>query len=715
MIAAAEAERKVAIMLQLIPDQQNKSVAKSIEDQVNAIEAAITKIAQNAAKKRSEIYKKEAEDRNKFEKQAERDRNEFTKAEQRELEGILNEKNKVLEKAAADEKKQAERRERDQIKAQEMREKRAGKLMVRDAKAQQKARQDEAKAAKKHQEKMTSDIIAAQKMQVESKQKATEAGVAALQGTMDLVEGLAILGLVSEENFEKFARGFSKVQAGFKTLKGFTELVWKGREALIALNSATKAQATANALLSASNNRTAATQGALTASQSVGGGVGGLAMGVGGAALGGLALAAAAGAVAIYSLAEASRQEEEARKQNAERVKRNEERFEKNARDSHRRIIGRMQLNDTYHERRAEDRTSERDTRALMTRVNYELGGGSQDAIEDANNDRLIALREVQAAESEVEEAKTRSSMAQRRASAQLEEANRNLIETDLRRLQVMRNQQKAAEDQVKASREAVKAAQDSQKSELQRYSELNKYQKGRLREIAEKKIKGEKLSERDIRLLEATGQGADIVRDYRSQQGIAAGGEEVLAALSPTYRESKKSELEARDKEFVAVKIEARVEEERRKLKQDLPAEAQRQEELQKKRTKSRIAEDHARLRRFLRSIADNEENQNDPNNGRRNPFEPDPVYQLPLQRQLVQQATVPKRQQDQQAPQQQPAPQRQPEEQPAVDAADQVTQSGIGVEQALKVVLSAVAQNNAQLQASIENSDLMKGYYNV
>ena len=99
----------------------------------------------------------------------------------------------------------------------------------------------------------------------------------------------------------------------------------------------------------------------------------------------------------------------------------------------------------------------------------------------------------------------------------------------------------------------------------------------------------------------------------------------------------------------------------------------------------------------------------------GRRNPFEPDPVYQLPLQRQLVQQATVPKRQQDQQAPQQQPAPQRQPEEQPAVDAADQVTQSGIGVEQALKVVLSAVAQNNAQLQASIENSDLMKGYYNV
>ncbi|MEQ8636783.1 hypothetical protein [Gimesia maris] len=712
MIAAAEAERKVMITLQLIPDQQNNVIAKQFEDQVLNAERLTNATAEKGAKKRSEIRRREAGSTAAINKQQEAD-------ERREREHNLREKAAAAERAEKDEimryrriakrlvaerneKEQEEKRAQDafdtaRAREQDLREKRAGKLMVRDAKAQQKALHDEAKAVKKYQQKMTTDILAAQKMQVESKQKATEAGVAALQGTMDLVEGLATLGLVSEENFEKFAKGFSKVQAGFKALKGFTELVWKGREALIALNSATKAQATANALLAASNNKTAATQGALTAAQRVGGGTGGMALGIGGAAVGGLAVAAAAGAVAIYSLIEASRQEAEARKKNTERLKRDKEQIEKNERDTQRRIIERVQGFESYLEKQEGIRSSERSTKALQTRVNYELGGGNQNAIEAAKNDRLIALREVQAAESEMERAKKRTALAQYRAVNQLKEANRNLIEADLRRLQVMRDQQKVAEDQVKASREAVKVAQDTQKSELQRYAELSKYQQGRLKEIAEKKNKGENISERDIRLLEATGQGADIVRDYRSKQGIAAGGKKVLAAINPAYRASQKSEADARDSEFEAIKIEARVEDERRDLNKVLPLEAQRQEEIRKKRLETQTASANDKIRRLSQLNALNEAEQKDPsqdpNNGRRNPFEPDPVYQLP--------------------PQPRQAPQRQPDQKAVADATDQVTQSGIGVENGIKSLLDAMNDREKRILDLINKNKLIEDYY--
>lgn len=102
----------------------------------------------------------------------------------------------------------------------------------------------------------------------------------------DIVEAMAKLGLVSEENSEKFVRSFVKIKEGIRVFKGATDMFWKGREALVALSTATKAQTALNNLMAVSSARAAVAQGVVGATavsgggRKAGGGAGGVALGV---------------------------------------------------------------------------------------------------------------------------------------------------------------------------------------------------------------------------------------------------------------------------------------------------------------------------------------------------------------------------------------------------------------------------------------------------
>ena len=217
---------------------------------------------------------------------------------------------------------------------------------------------------------------------------------------------------------------------------------------------------------------------------------------------------------------------------------------------------------DLFTERAAQEagyRSSARGTAALQDRVSYELGGGSSNPLDSAERTRIEALREVKAAEQELAEYRKTSEEQQAnrefesaeerlRVAQQIEEANRNLIDADLQRLSVLRDQKKVAEDQIKASKDAIKAAEDAQKSVHQRFAELSGYKQERLKDINRRRQAGEQLSERDIRFLEQTpGFGSNIVRDYRAQQGIAAGSSSVAAGLGDGFRDAQQAEAEAR------------------------------------------------------------------------------------------------------------------------------------------------------------------------
>ncbi|WP_299462590.1 hypothetical protein [uncultured Gimesia sp.] len=206
----------------------------------------------------------------------------------------------------------------------------------------------------------------------------------------------------------------------------------------------------------------------------------------------------------------------------------------------------------------------------------------------------------------------------------------------------------------------------------------------GLVKDIARRHSAGEQLGERDIRRLDETGQGQDIVRDYRSNQGIAAGGESVLMALSSGFRD-------ARDKEIESTKIAARAEMGERDLQQTLPGEAQRQNELranseEKKRAMLDVEQSRDRQLRQLNESEYQEE-------------------QTPIFNRIPNPFVLPERAA--------PSQQRQPDQRAAANAADAVTRSGIEVDQALKIVLEAVAANQSSMVATIESSKLMEKSY--
>jgi len=66
------------------------------------------------------------------------------------------------------------------------------------------------------------------KEQFKAKKASVTATKAALQGALDVTEGLAVVGIASEESLDKFKKGFAKVQAGFQVFKGGLDIVLEG-------------------------------------------------------------------------------------------------------------------------------------------------------------------------------------------------------------------------------------------------------------------------------------------------------------------------------------------------------------------------------------------------------------------------------------------------------------------------------------------------------
>lgn len=769
MIKAAEAQRNVVIQLSLVANPKNESVAGKMIKTFAEIETAAIKAAKAAADIRVKISEKELKKREQF-------NNELLNSINGLGEESLKETQETNKKVVGQLRKITKRMK----KIWESLEDAKTDKTKKESDKREKCLENEAKASEK--------LKAAYKKQIESQQKATEAGLAALQGAMDLTEGLANLGLMSDENFKKFEQGFQKIEAGYKALKGFTELVWKGREALAALNEATRAQATANALLSASNTRVAATQGAAAVTGGVAGGAvgsrgagGEIASEVGGAlgtkiaGGGGLSLGAVAGAAAtatavvaaglalheglkilISGLFGASEKTETLTgavigwKNAADGAAKSSENLRKTEEKTQRKELQR----NIFTERAAQEagyRSSARATAALQDRINYELAQNNNNPLDSAERTRIEALREVKAAEQELLEFREAekehiandgfaSTEGQLRVARKLEEANRNLIDADRQRLSVLRDQKKIAEDQIKASKDAIKAAEDAQKSVHQRFAELSGYKQERLKDINRRSQAGEQLSERDIRFLERTpGFGSDIVRDYRAQQGIAAGSQGVAEGLVAGFRDAQQAEAEARKQNQNAEALKQRSIRGRTQVEDDLRAGSERLKESTQERIAAQQQLDGDRRQKQLEQVRQDRVPEAPPaiegdfnrlNSGTEEFKSSVRSFLTPYigsgAAGFFSGGGVVPEGGGQQVPDFRPrrgdeinditpAPRavRGGVSVPIGNAADQVTQTGIGVEQALAQVLSAVAQNNSRLEDTVNNSELMKGYY--
>lgn len=746
MIKAAEAQRNVVIQLSLVANPKNESVAGKMIKTFAEIETAAIKAAKAAADIRVKISEKELKKREQF-------NNELLNSINRLGEESLKETQKTNKKVVSQLRKITKRMKKIWQSLEDAKTDKTKK----ESDKREKCLENEAKASEK--------LKAAYKKQIESQQKATEAGLAALQGVMDLTEGLANLGLMSDENFKKFEQGFQKIEAGYKALKGFTELVWKSREALIALSEATKAQATANTLLSAGNTklpllqRVAQISGTGAGASAIAGGVGtniaGGAIGsalAGAAALTGIAIVLHEGLKLLASgLFGASENTETLTgailgwKKAADGAAKSTENLQKAEKKKQRKELQR----DLFTERAAQEagyRSSVRGTAALQDRISYELAGGSSNPLDSAERARIEALREVKAAEQELLEFREAekehianegfaSAEGQLRVARQLEEANRNLIDADRQRLSVLMDQKKVAEDQVKASKDEIKAAQDAQNSVHQNFAGLSKYKQGRLREIDEKVRAGGNLTERDIRFLERTpGYGSDVVRDYRSRQGIAAGSQSVAETLGDGFRDQQKAEAEARKQKQDAEARKQRAVREQKQVEDDLRAESNRQKELTREQIAAQQQLDDDRRTKL---VAQNRQNNTQVQPGFGSILvdeatNPERVFGSSLHNFLrnnimtastyrfieyLNSDSEKEAQSDPQVPDFRPRRGAEINEgvrNPVGNAADQVVQSGIGVENALGDVLNTVVDTFNNLEEAIRTSKLLDENYN-
>lgn len=491
----------------------------------------------------------------------------------------------------------------------------------------------------------------AERLRTESSQKANEAAVVAVQGLADMAEGAAKLGLVSEDSFEKFARNFVMVQEGVRIFKGMTDVWWKGREALIALSTATNAQTTANNLLSVSNLRVAGTQavggavagraGGGLAGQAVAGAAGGAAV-QGGTALGGLAIVgkvAAVGAAlvtvaaaaaegiqgvrsALFGASEGSESiigamisQREAYDQATEAIERTTKAEKDRAetlkeKDAYRSITeSRIDLQSQL--RQSDNRVDEaRAISGLDYRGNFVPGG--EDQMQQADRLRREAARDVLAAEKELgdfkrEEAHRAEQGLFRNRELTLsilqdnEEAYRNLYEADKNRLAVIRSQNQALKDQLKSEKEKLATLQESKRTEQQslqsKLGQLNPGLRDRSIEVAEKIKSGEKLNRRDVMILQEAGVGQEHIDQYYASQGAGVQGADTFTEVFGSQKLKKNIQDSQQTVEQKTNQL-AQGQQQERQAAQDLNSTA----DLLKQATEARVAQE-AELQVYLKS----------------------------------------------------------------------------------------------------------------
>ncbi|QDT94356.1 coiled-coil domain-containing protein [Gimesia algae] len=421
---------------------------------------------------------------------------------------------------------------------------------------------------------------------IESNQKANESAVEAIQGMADMAEGMAKLGLVSEENFEKFAKNFEMIQKGVRVFKGATDVWWKGREALIALSAATKAQTAHNNLLAASNLRVGATQvvggvagqaGGAAAGRAgggvVGGAVAGAAGGVGAGAVGGGSVLAGAAIVgkmaavgiglaalglalhdgaktvlgvfydfgensgrasgAILDLRKASSDAAEAVKKTAEAEKKRE---------------ALIRDRDRYTKEETTRLGLQSQLLSSSNRVSEAKGiARNETGLQNAERVRLEAVREIQLAEAELADRRINEENRlnhNRLASNDLalrllndrESAQKRLYDAEVNRLNIIRSQNQATEAALKADRERLVTLQEQKRLEEKglnaKLGELNPGLQKHAIGVAEKIKSGKELTLRDINIMKEAGVGQDQITNYYSKKGSKLKGADTFTEV---------------------------------------------------------------------------------------------------------------------------------------------------------------------------------------
>ncbi|QDU06836.1 hypothetical protein [Gimesia aquarii] len=409
-------------------------------------------------------------------------------------------------------------------------------------------------------------IREAEKTRDKSHQKANEAGLIAVQGLADMVEGAAKLGLITEDNFETFARHFEMIQSGIQVFKGATDAIWKTREGLIALSKATNAQTVANELMAASNVKAAGTGGVAAGSGAAAGGTV-----LGGAVIAGKATAVAAGVLAaglaLHDVSKLLLREMGILSENSELMNTALQDWWKVTKDltESQKDLARAEQNQQALERertKVEKLVTDRidlqgQFRAGANRADEAVAfAAGESNIGQADRLRLEAIREVEAAEREIIE--HRNLVALRKDAGRfqseelavkilkdLEDAQGRLLDADKNRLSVLRLQNQETEALLKAEQTKLITLEQAKQVEDQSLrARLGQFSPGLQRrtvEIAEKIKAGEQIDRRDVAILQEAGIGQRFVSDFFEKQGSGVAGSSTFTEVFGTKSQELK------------------------------------------------------------------------------------------------------------------------------------------------------------------------------
>lgn len=497
------------------------------------------------------------------------DAEKVAEAERRAIEKLDKQRSQAMARQMAEQEKLAKQQERLAAKA------------LKDQEALRK--KEEAEANKR-----VSELARWEAAHEAANRKIVDSSKAALEGALLAGKGLVYLGLVAEEDMAKVAKTMIGIEAGVNVVKGGIA-VWQGfADALKAAKAATLAQAAANEILAASQAGVSASAagggvagaaggaGAAAAGRAGGSALGGAAAGAaGGAATGGMAAAgkalwglaapvaklAAVGVVATESVqllgrsvgftspyfesvtgaliswrkaaADAAKSTEKLTKAEEAHQRRQERNRQREAEIAGKAAM-RMSMADRYEADRRMIADSDPNLTALQrgqqSRAAAVAASERAEAEREAYQRRVEDQKKLGQAFSFADQAQQ---FEQESRAAEMRKAAEQEIYRALQQQLEMRKQlveqSRAAAEQAKATLEAEK---ERTKDKVASFGRMSSGEQARLADIAKRHSAGEELSRADIDMLERSGFGGNIVRDYYSQKGQQAGGYDVLGQL---------------------------------------------------------------------------------------------------------------------------------------------------------------------------------------
>jgi len=474
----------------------------------------------------------------------------------------------------------------------------------------------------------TASTAAAGRVQAEA--AVLEASKRTLQGVLSVAEGVAKLGLLSEESLRKFIVTFVAVQEGFRVFRGGVDIVIGLTQAMRAYQQATQSAAAAQTALAAAQTltgSTAAASGTATATAATATGVGAATLGAGGllavfksasTAIAAVAAKAAAVTAVLAVLVEGVsrlgrlvgytaeswgefifgsqglfatwRRQREA----SERVQRAESALA----EARERAAARDRLIEAAAERQSALRGELRGLAAEAIAV------GGLDPLEQARRARLRALSELEQAEAGVEAAAQRNLQRQtsgevfsfadqlaalerlRSARQEIVAADRASVEAIRQQVDERRRSVAVAEQELQRARDLVRAEQDRVTTATARFGRLDPVQQERARRIAQQ---GGPRTAAEAGFLEQIGLGTRLAESFFAARGREAGAEQVLAGLGEMDRLRQ-----AQEAQRMAIEADAAARQAERQAVEQLTA------------AQLRLLESLERLPQVLKSIAE-------------------------------------------------------------------------------------------------------------